>query len=440
MKNLLIIGTIIFVLTGCGGGGGGSSGTTPDTTNNTTTPETTTPTLAEYLRGEWIYVTDGTTVYIDDNFQYPITKVSDTLISIQKNNQTYHLMRNGIDSTNVSGDLYSDGSESVSRDLRSQLNRNIGSINVVLQHVTDQKNKKEIALNEATAFEFQNVKTGDYVLKATTDNNLSVSANVDIEGEEITLGSFKLVNNDGYNFKTEFVIDNSDSGFFYGNLKTYSGKLKIKNIGNKKGTGLNYSFATDSGYVSSFSNQIVLGTVDINKTIEIPFNISFHVLDKTKEVVPLKITIKDVNNYQWEDTVFFHVYQTPMNVKIKTKQSNVKGYIVAPGNKLTKIDTSDVTIKMPYREGKKYYLVLSNPTVNNETPYSVGIDTGTLSFETFQETAAHEPNNKESEATKLRVGDNIVSYLHEGDIDYFEIDMSSSTDVGLFSPPTMPFK
>ncbi|QSZ40776.1 hypothetical protein GJV85_01125 [Sulfurimonas aquatica] len=449
MKNILFIILMPFIFIACGGGGSEatSSETTKSTTSDISNSSNVTPvTIKDSLRGEWMYINDGTIVYIDENFVYPITEQSSTLISIVKDSKTYHLMRSGIDSTNVNGNLYEEGTV-VSKSIARAIGRNIkksqnkiGNINVILKHLTDAKNKKEQNINTAGQFSFSNVKSGKYVLKATTDTNLSVETKVDVKGEEISLGSFKLVGDDGYNFKTEFVIDNSDSGYFYGNLTTYTGKLKIKNIGTKLGTGLNYTFKTDSGYVANLTNEIILGTVDVNQSIDIPFSISFNVLDKVTETVSLDIIIKDVNNNEWIDTVFFHVYQTPMNVYVKSKQANVNGYIVAPGNELTKINASNATLTVPYRAGKVYYLVLSNPDVQNETPYSIGIDVPTLAFDTFQETGAHEPNNIESEATTIRPDESIVSYLHVGDIDYYKIDMSTSADVGLYSPPQIPFR
>ncbi|MEA2072772.1 MAG: hypothetical protein U9O86_04245 [Campylobacterota bacterium] len=447
MKNILITLLVLIAFNGCGGGGEeeiADENTTSNTFPNSDEEVDTPPTLGdETLRGEWMYIHDGSIVYIDENFEDPITKVDDTLIKINKNGTSYHLMRSGVDTTVVTGNIYNNSSASQSSSLQKSISRSagrIGNVNMVLKHITDKNNVKKQKLESTGEFVFDDVKSGDYVLSASTEENLSVTADVDIYGEEISLGGFTLVNDDGYNFKTEFIIDNSDSGYFYGSQKTYTGKLKIKNIGAKKGSGLNYTFSTSSPYVLEYTNEIVLGTVDINKTIDIPFTISFNILDKTTVSIPLDIIIKDVNNNEWVDTVFFHVYQTPMNVNIVTKEANVKGYIIAPGHELTAIDTSNVNILIPYRAGKEYYLVLSNPNIDNETPYSVGIDTETLSFENFQNTGAHEPNNQESQAKVIKVTESIVSYLHEGDIDYYKIDMSSDTDVGLFSPPQVPFR
>ena len=57
--------------------------------------------------------------------------------------------------------------------------------------------------------------------------------------------------------------------------------------------------------------DIVLGTVDVNKSIEIPFSVTFNILDKSTVSIPVDVTIKDANNNEWIDTIFLHVYQTP---------------------------------------------------------------------------------------------------------------------------------
>ena len=443
IKHLLVIITMFFTFSGCGGSGGGEkaadSGTNTQTSTGDTTQGSTSSGFNEILRGEWMYIYNGEIIYIDENFDSVITQIDEKLISIEKDSKTYHLIRKGINTTTVNGSLYEE-STALAPSRIFQSGTRIGNIDVILQHITDKKNKKEKNLDAMGSFDFTDVKSGNYTLTATTDTNLSVKTKVDVYGEKVSLGSFKLVSDDGYNFKTEFVVDNSDNGYFYGTMKTYTGKLIVKNIGTKKGTGLNYTFKTDDGFVADFSNDIVLGTVEAGASIEIPFRITFNILNVATHTVPVYVTIRDANANEWNDTVFFHVFQTPLDVNIATKESNIKGYIIVPGHDLIKIDTSNASIKIPYREGKKYFLVLSNPNIDNETPYSIGVDAPTLNFDTFQNTSAHEPNNKESDAKTLKVGDNTISYLHEGDIDYFLIDMSSNADAGSFSPPQIPFR
>jgi hypothetical protein len=436
-KILLICTAIVVLLNGCGGGDKPSQ----DTINNLTTP-TATSSFDETLRGEWIYVSDGKKVYIDENFNQAISKVDDTLIVIQKDGVDYHLIRYGINTTTVTGDLYqsTDSQQSLQRATQTATSR-IGNINIVLKHYLDETKNKSEDLDSTGEFEFTNVQTGNYTFEANTEeNDTIVSAKVDVYGEEISIGSFKLVSDDGDNFKTEYTIDNTKNGYLFGDQTLYTGKLIIKNIGKEKGTGLNYTFSSDSPYIAQMSTETVLGTVDVNESINIPFNITFNILDKTMVSIPINVLIKDAVGNSWTDTFFMHVYQTPMYLHIATQEANIKGYIINEAHELTQVDTGDATIILPYKAGESYYLVLSNPNVNNETSYSIGLDVDTLDFENFQDTSAYEPNNKEEDATVLKMRENIISYLHEGDIDYYKLDMSGSTDTGVLSPPQMPFK
>jgi len=440
MKQILFVCiTMILVLfSGCG-----AEDKVKDAVANTLKDDKTTlssetvSNFDESLRGEWIYVHNGEKVYIDENFEESIVKIDDKLLEIEKDGVINHLIRYGVNDTTVKGNLYQE--EDTKRSISRALNK-VGNINVILKHHMDHKNDKTQILRDSGEFEFTDVKTGKYILQASTEDNISVEAEVDIYGEEISLGGFKLVSDDGYNFKTEFIINNSKGGYLFGDQNTYNGTILIKNIGTKKGRGLNYTFNSDSPYIANISSEIVLGTVDVNKSIEIPFSVTFNILDKTTVSIPLNVTIKDANGNEWLDTIFLHVYQTPMYVNITTKEANVKGYIIENAHELKQINTSNSSIVLPYKAGESYYLVLSNPNIDSETPYSIGVDVETLPFDTFRDTSAHEPNNKEIDAKSIKVGESTISYLHESDIDYFIIDMSNSDDVGLFSPPQMPFK
>jgi len=426
MKKLILtcLTITLILFAGCGG-------------EDKSTSSSSTNSFDETLRGEWIYVHNGEKVYIDENFEEKISKVDDKLLTINKDDITYHLIRYGNNNTIVNGNLYK---ESSLLKAVKKAPSTIGNVNIILKHYVDQKSNKEQTISNTGAFTFTNVQTGSYTFEAQTDDNSKVTADVDVYGEELSLGSFKLVSNDGYNFKTEYIINNSKNGYLFGDQTTYDGKLLIKNIGSKKGTGLNYTFTSDSPYISQMSTEIVLGTVDVNKSIEVPFSITFNILDKTTVSIPINVTIKDANNNEWTDTVFIHVYQTPMYLNVATAKAHIKGYIIDEAHQLKQIDTGNATIVLPYKAGESYFLVLSNPNLNNETSYSIGLDAEPLDFENFKETSAYEPNNQESEATTLNMKESIISYLHEGDIDYYKLDMSGSDDAGIFSPPQMPFR
>lgn len=436
IKNMTIIGTLLF-LTACGGGGDGDSAT-PSTSNNTDTANSTT--FNESLRGKWVYIHNGSEIDLNENFKGAIDIKDSNLLQVSTSSSSHYLLRKGNVSSTVKGSLYKETTTTspVSRSLRYQ---NISSMNVVLGNINDSKLKKETSPNSTGTFEFNRVTSGSYFIKAEDEEQkLSVETKVDIYENVVTLGSFKLVSDDGYNFKTDFIIDNSDNGYMYGNFKTYTGKLRIHNIGSEEGTGLNYSFSTDDPYVAKFSTQKVLGSVAVDQSIDVPFEISFNMLDKSSHTVPVNVTINDAFNNTWTDTVFLHVFQESMQINIATESANVKGYIIIPGHNLVPINTSNETILVPYREGENYILVLSSSSIKDETSYSIGINAPVDSFEEFSQTSAHEPNNTEHEAHSIQLGEAIVSFLHKNDIDFFKIDMTSNSDAGSYSPPLPPFQ
>ena len=86
---------------------------------------------------------------------------------------------------------------------------------------------------------------------------------------------------------------------------------------------------------------------------------------------------------------------------------------------------------MPFRPNAQYEIMLSNTDVDNETTYSIGIDCSNASeteMQSFNDTSLYEPNDNEQTAHTIAIGNNIVSYLHKGDLDYYIIDMSDPNE------------
>jgi hypothetical protein len=260
-----------------------------------------------------------------------------------------------------------------------------------------------------------------------------------IVDEDTDLGNFPIPDkNTKYNFKTKNVIDTQDKDdrYMY-ERRTFTGKLYFKNTGEELAAGLNYEITTDDPYVEELTHDVVMGSVEAGGTAEIPFTISFRRVDKIAHRVKLDFLIRDVNRKEWLDYVYLDVYQTPVNVNLKTKTSNLKGYFITPEHEIIDIDTKDIVVKIPSRPDASYYFIVSSPlTIGTETAYSLGIDVNTTEFGDFHDTSAYEPNNVEEQATKLSIGDSIKSFIHKGDIDFYTIDFQENLS---FEPPRLPF-
>ncbi|SFV67156.1 hypothetical protein MNB_SV-14-137 [hydrothermal vent metagenome] len=288
----------------------------------------------------------------------------------------------------------------------------------------------------------------------TTSTVRLFEENLTISSEDNDLGNFyvpeTIANNESeenepvervtptHNFKTMKVIDvqDKDDRYMYEN-RTYKGKLVFKNTGETIATALNYSITTNDQYVESITHDIIMGSVDVNQSVEIPFEVTFRMLDKIKHHVELDFIIRDVNGNEWLDNAYLDVYQTPVWVNLKTKSSKLKGYFVTPEHEVIDIDTSDIRVKLPVRPDANYYFVVSSPeNIDTETAYSIGIDVNASEFEDFHDTSAFEPNNTEEKAKKIEVGDSIKSFIHKGDIDFFSIKFKENIS---FTPPPLPF-
>ncbi|MEA2018878.1 MAG: hypothetical protein U9N59_10560, partial [Campylobacterota bacterium] len=155
---------------------------------------------------------------------------------------------------------------------------------------------------------------------------------------------------------------------------------------------------------------------------DIPLNFKFNPIYFNQKTINIDVKIQDVNNNIWKDSFSFEIYKGSIDINIATKSSSIKGYIIMPNtNSIKNIDIENGTISLPLLKDKKYHLVLSNPSLENETAYSIGVNKATEDLTSFSATASHEPNDKESQSNDIAIDQSIISYLHFGDLDYWTI-------------------
>jgi hypothetical protein len=449
-----------------------------DTTDdsNTNSIETTSSGKNEFY-GNWIYVDNGAVLKIDESFSLAIKRLGNNFIEITKEDGSKSmLLRNGSTNGVVRGRLYTDIEMVKKLDVKRgekithyipifKKSKNTKKYKVVFD---DGFNKQSKIVSENGTFSFSGVTTGtrgkisilrmDEVLgddeeevaddnkteeqgeESVVDGTKTVfEGTAHIKEEETDLGNFSIPDKvDTYNFKTTKVIDiqDKDDRYMY-ESRTFSGKLSFRNTGEETAKALNYKITTNDPYVNELKHEIVMGSVEANKSIEIPFEITFGRLDKIAHRVKLDFLIRDANGKEWIDYVYLDVYQTPINVNLKTKTSNLKGYFITPEHEIIDFDTKDILVKIPSRPDATYYFIVSSPIdIGAETAYSLGIDVDALEFENFSDTSAYEPNNVEEKATKLLVGDSIKSFIHKGDIDFYTIDFQEKLS---YEPPRLPF-
>jgi len=262
------------------------------------------------------------------------------------------------------------------------------------------------------------------------------------------LGTFIVPNEDSnpkpndqpYNLKlTKTDIQDEDDRYMYSE-GSYSGELTYKNFGKTEAIGLNYTLSTKDSYIEDVDLEVKTGTLLPDESVNIPFTVSFNMLDKIKHTVKLDFLVRDATGKSiMLDYVYLDIYQSSIWVNLKAKTSNIKGYFITPEHEVIDVDSSNMRVRLPKRPNDTYYFVVTQPTdIKEETLYSIGVDVNASEFGNFHETSIYEPNNSENTATKLQVNESIRSFIHKGDIDFYTFDFQS--DNSFINPPNLPFK
>jgi len=454
IKILLTIIITIVLLVGCGNE---EENTTEPTDTNTTSNR-----VDKDFYGNWKNLDTGEVEKIDKNYTYPITSLGSNFIKVTKEDKEFMLLRYGSNNGTVKGRLYSDitslqkSSQKISKKLNSSKKF------IVTIDDGSQKQTQEVLGNEE--FSFSGVHSGGSV-RVTIKSKIgdiedtlppeSNNTNEPIIDENFTtpnintdLGNFPVPaeessENDNkensYNLKlVKTDIQDEDDRYMYSE-GTYSGVLTYKNFNKKEAIGLNYTLTTDNNYVDDLEVEVQTGTVLPDQSVDIPFTITFKMLDKIKHTVKLDFLVRDANGKDvMLDNVYLDFYQTSIWVNIKAKTSNIKGYFVTPEHEVVDIDSNNMKVRLPKRPNDKYYFVVTQPTdISEETIYSLGVDVNASEFGNFHDTSIYEPNNSENSATKLHINDSIKSYIHKGDIDFYTIDFQSN--LSFVNPPNLPF-
>jgi hypothetical protein len=365
--------------------------------------------------GKWIYTHSGDEVYIDTTWSSSDFNTTDSEDVIKIGD--YSLIRASIPDISVNGQV--DLPSSLGRKLYSTTNSS--NIKVKLQNTKDENIKAETFADTSGKFLIPpSLPSGEYncVIVDESKQYQDIEKTIIIKDKDENIGTFKLTNNTSHNFKAELIVEDD---FIYANGQKYNGKIRVYNISKVQGTGLNYAIKLNDNLV----DNDILGSMSFGTYKDIPITIQFDSIENSSKTISVDVTLTDIDGVSWIDTFDFEVYKKEMTLNIATKSANVKGYIIMPNtNEVKNIDISNGSIKLPTFD-QNYELVLSNSNISDETKYSIGVNKlPSIDFSLIKDSRAHEPNNSKDSATKLKLNDTVMSYLHVTDIDYWDINLS----------------
>ena len=310
------------------------------------------------------------------------------------------------------------------------VNRVIGGkgwMDLVVKNLNDAAQTKTATTDAAGHFTIDGIIPGDTYGVTAEGKTVEVKPNAD--GDDI--GTITLA--DGLNFKAS--IEPASNVMLAGG-KNYSCSIYIKNTGTGTATACNYRITGEDGELYSG----VVGSVAPGKTKEIYFSARCGAISTEKRFKRYNVVITDpINNRTWNDSVSLLFYKGTITLTIMSDvvpsayvylHNSVKGVIISPEkisypfNTVSKVtNKSASTISLPRLRGN--YLIAVG-YASQETIYAIDMSIFSAHLnendflsqaKNFAETGNYEPND--TEETAQIIDRPIISYFHNGDIDYY---------------------
>lgn len=424
--------------------------------------------LSSDYYGRWVYVDKSENgskpevVMIDKNtFFTDYTIVDKNLIRVG----TRYLVRAGISNVKLTGALAVISSpSSSSSSSRSSALPGVASIRMVISPINNSEAKKEIdvvgTLDESLMGKTIDGKlyvadpattddryvipkesnlsmpTGETEIKLIDERNNSATFSVNVVGEETDMGVL-TVTDKPYNFKSYIESGNDWIYFGYEDEETplaYKKTLKICNVGTESISGVSFDIALDDNasdikraFSTDYDGAAIPFTSGECKSYEATF--SFKRPAKDREV-KINVTIHDnFNALIWNDYTSLKVSQYPEHkLYFNSNSKTLNGFLVAPGRNLINVQFSNTGennfVRVPLVNTDSYDLIMSTPNISDEDVYMIssGFAPDTTKMNGFTLVLTNEPDNSESNATKLALEEGeSIAYLSKGDIDFYKI-------------------
>jgi len=427
--------------------------------------------------GRWTYTDTSEVLYITSSTQLEqnqLKMITDNQITITEDGKTRYLIRSGISDVKISGEIAIVESESQEKQAPARKSFSLNNIVVKLKHkISDvvKEYKVEVTTEEEKVGSIKDEVlylkesvNGNFVIPETTDlamptgeiefsvidkiTDKNTTIDISLSGEETDIGVTTLTDQP-YNFKSYIEAYSDIDAVKYDDYndeikvdnKTYfansinSSSLYICNVGTESISGSSFEIKPHDKNQFSFFKINSLNEEDgVFKSAAIGFEaneckrytLSFSVVaPQTETKYRIDITIKDnFKQLTWNDYASVRVapytLEETQKITISSNQKEINGYLITQGNEVIYIQSGN-SINIPKDPKAEYELVLSAKNISDEDVYQVS--TGAVSNEnmdSFVDVTRNEPDNNKSAATILALtGDVAMSYLAQGDIDYF---------------------
>jgi len=371
-----------------------------------------------------------------DRFKYTLEKISNRVVKLElngaKQSSVFYLFPKRIASAGFTGNIVSIVPNSnLSFFTAGRAANGLGGIQIIINNLNDKAQEYTETTDENGVF-----STNDTIPDEPYQINTGGSIiDVTSPGDGGDVGTITVT--DGINFKTSVITQQKD--LYVG--EQFTASLSISNVGTATAQAATYQITLDNGLIlNSGSLTGIFGSIPHGNTSNVRLNLTCNSIEGESGFKKIYIQIKDpISNKIWTDSVSIYFYKTKLTLGIRAESHKYNYYgnrvnviVITPRNESYIFTTnhdgySDGSIasgkgNFPRMKGDYYIAVLP---VSGEQPiyriYLNGI-TSDSGFSTdaanFLDTGNYEPNNTED--TAVLITDNILSYLHTGDIDFYK--------------------
>jgi hypothetical protein len=398
----------------------------------------------EFL-GEWVRMDTGDVWYITGNTvsingnevskELTMTKQSARVAKIMEEGFSYYLYSRRAANASLKGKV-AEVEELVSKSVVNAraAGSGVGSIKVTLKNLDNAANQVDTSTDTDGDFSADGIIVGDEYEITVGDQTVHLTPTLD----GIDIGAITIT--EGVNFKTSIKErDDKDLPLLYRKganaaSSVHNFSLIVENTGTEDATAAQWDISIGEGLILNRkpSSQIT-GTIEPGRTKTIDFSFSSNeYMDPADNYKRIGITIIDpINKKQWEDSVSLVFNTVPVTFMVKSDYP-VQGVIIAPYMKTYHFKTSGssgdyrASVELPW-SAKDFLVVFCGATAATEAAYTFGVNRlPDVNLKAFSDTARYEPNDTENQAVPVSHLEDIVSFLHSKDIDYFRLNMGST--------------
>lgn len=361
----------------------------------------------------------------------------------------YYLFRKSGANSEVIGGVRGDGILSASGFSASNVG-GIAGINAVLRNVANQQNTIQVATDSDGTLRFNEVILGDeYVFEVPRQSGVGQAVAVTVvpefDGESV---GFVTLTDAPQNFSVDAVLSDGDQwGYRYAETN-YEITIRITNIGSDDMLSAEYEVIPPDGLsLSGEPLAQILGTVRGNGGVK-ELNYTLRAASFTEDYRDFRIPVRVISyssNREWRDEISLRFNRGTMSIQVRSDETEngaeVQGVVISPDRRSFPFRTTNRfgSITVPARD-TGYVLALSGADYTSETRYALRINGRPITDgRDLRTTGINEPNNDETQATRVGTSFDIVGYLGVSDLDFYEIynrqiSLPATVDWELYAP------